>query len=48
MRAAYCVRIQSSLKRLGTRSATTAGPSSSQAHLGSGSERIQVSNCCGR
>ena len=48
MRPAYWVRIQSSLKRLGTRTDTTSaspvgGPGSD---IGGGSGRIQVLNCC--
>ena len=46
MRPAYCVRIQSSLKRLGTLRVTTApdGPWSLKSAAGSG--LIQVLNCC--
>ena len=45
MRPAYCERIQSSLKRLGTRNDTTAPESLSLMSAG-GNGRIQVLNCC--
>jgi hypothetical protein len=46
MRPAYWARIQSSLNRLGTRSASRSAPGSEGWTSGAGSGRIQVLNCC--
>ncbi len=43
---AYCARIQSSLKRLGTRTLTTAGSPAACCSTAGGSGRIQVLNWC--